>query len=475
MKKLTGLVVILAILVLGGYYGMGVATENTVRHNVDVINQANGVFAGIESYNRGWFSSTAMIDWKLHVPERLVKTSDGQTQTIAAQNYNMKMPLTIKHGPVIFSENGVKFGLGYASTDLALPAQYNEQFNNAFTSDSTKPKLDLALFVSYFNNSNVEMGVPAFKLISKQGGQFDWLGMNSSTYVTSNADKINGGVAIDGMLFTQKDVKATVGKIKTDYDLRKTDSGLYLGEASINMPSIVVTQAEKTQFELNDFDMNTSSDINDDLFSSHFKTSVGKIQANDKTYGPGNLEMSIRNLDATVLGRINQQVQVAQNGNDQEKQQAMMAMLPDVPKLFSRGAEFEISELSFTMPQGTIEGSMFISLPKGENNNPLELIGKIHGVSKLKVPVDVLQLAMNEANKQRAATAQPAAQATDEAAAATPAAPADVSDTTKNQIAAMVQSGLIVQQGDYYVVELALDQGKLLVNGNAFSQDMMKF
>ncbi|MGQ3891622.1 YdgA family protein [Legionella sp. CNM-4043-24] len=472
MKKLAGLVVILAILVLGGYYGMGVATERTVRHNLDVINQSNGVFASIDSYNRGWFSSTATLDWKLHVPERLVKSADGQSETVPAQDYSMKMPLTILHGPFIFSKSGVKFGLGYASTDLELPAQYTEQFNNLFTSESTRPKMDLSLFVNYFNSSDVEMAVPSFKLIAKQGGEFDWMGMTSNTFVTSNADKIEGGMNVTGMLFTQKDIKATLGKVETEYKLRKTDSGLYLGEASVSIPSIVVTQNGQTQFEMNSFDLNSSSDISDDLFSSHFKTSIGKIQANGKTFGPGNLEISVRNLDATVLARINEQVTKAQQGTDQEKQQALMAILPDVPKLFSRGAEFEVSDLSFTMPQGTVEGTLFVSLPKGDSANPFELITKIHGVSKLKVPVEVVQLAMNEANRQRAAAQQGAAPAAD---ASAPAATPDVSEMTKAQIASMLQTGLIVQQGDYYVVELSLDQGKLLVNGNPFSQEMLKF
>lgn len=31
MKKLTGLVIILAVLILGGYYGMGILTERTVK------------------------------------------------------------------------------------------------------------------------------------------------------------------------------------------------------------------------------------------------------------------------------------------------------------------------------------------------------------------------------------------------------------------------------------------------------------
>jgi uncharacterized protein YdgA (DUF945 family) len=475
MKKIAGLVVILAILVLGGYYGMGIATERTVRHNVDVINQSNGLMANIESYKRGWFTSTAMLDWKLHIPEHMV--NDGN-ETVPAQDFEMKMPLVIHHGPIIFTKGAVKFGLGYASTDLALPAQYADQFNNAFTSESTKPKLDLGLFVGYLNSSDLEMSIPAFKLIAKQGGEFDWKGMNSSTTVTSNADKIDGKMQVDGMQFTQNDVKGTFGALTSEYNLHKVANGLYLGDANLSAPSIIVTQKDQTLFELNDFKFDSSSDIDDNLFSSHFKASVNKIVANGQTFGPGNLEISVRNLDATVLARINEQASRAKHGTDAEKQQALFAMLPEVPKLFSRGAELEISDLSFTMPKGTISGSLSVSLPKGETNNPFEMIPKIHGKGNLKVPADMLSMALKETNKQKLLNQNEAASAANIPAAApavTPEIMQKAAEMTTTQLTAMTQSGLIEKQGDYYVIELTLDQGKLMVNGKLFNPAMMKF
>src|SRR5688500_11452332 len=99
MKKLTGLVLILAVLILGGYYGMGVITERTIKKNIAVINQTNGLYADIEQYNRGWFSSDAKVKWRLHVPERIVKNDDGTSRTVAAQDYNVAMSMKVYHGP----------------------------------------------------------------------------------------------------------------------------------------------------------------------------------------------------------------------------------------------------------------------------------------------------------------------------------------------------------------------------------------
>ena len=97
MKKLMGLVVIITALILSSYFGMGLITERTIKKNIDVINQSNGLFVDIERYNRGWYSSTAELNWRLHVPERLSTNAAGQSTTVAAQDYKIQMPITRKH------------------------------------------------------------------------------------------------------------------------------------------------------------------------------------------------------------------------------------------------------------------------------------------------------------------------------------------------------------------------------------------
>ncbi|QRN02729.1 DUF945 family protein [Legionella sp. MW5194] len=488
MKKIIGLVVILAVLVLGGYYGMGIITEHTVRKNVDIVNQSNGLFADITEYHRGWFKSQATLNWRLHVPERIVRGADGQPQTMPAQDYQMQMPLTIYHGPIIFADNGVKLGLGYAKTDLTLPQTYAEQFNNTFTGNSTKPKLDLSLLINYLNNSKVNMSIPEFKLIAKQGNsQFDWKGMSSTVNVTSSMDEVAGDLTIEGMSFVKDQVTATMGEISSEYNLHRTDSGLFLGDASVSFPSLLIQDKTQKLFELNDLDINTSSDIESGLFNSHFKSSLDKIVTQGKTYGPGNLEMAVRNLDAGALARINEQANKMQQGSDVEKQQALMAIMPEIPKLFSRGAEFEISEMTFTMPEGTVEGNLIITLPKGDNNNPVEMMQKVQGNGRLKVPGAVLKQIISQTVRQRLAAGSTQVTSTPDTTATDPNAPANTASTatpdmeqqvaaqTDQQINAMVQSGLLVQQSTDYVVEVSLNQGQLVVNGKPFNPAMMKF
>ena len=484
MKKLAGLIIILAVLILGGYYGMGFLTERTIKRNIEVINQTNGLFADIEEYNRGWFSSNAQVRWRLHVPERIVKDANGNSQTIAAQDYQMNMPITICHGPFIICNNTLRFGVGYAETAFPFPEQYKKQFDEQFTKDSTKPQLDLKIFVNYFLRSSVEFSVPEFKLVAKDGtGIFTWKGLVSDLNMSSDKDQVDGDVVIDGMTYTKDDTVATLDKVTTEYDLHQTNAGLYLGNASFSLPSFDVTVKKETIVSVKDLSMSSDSDIEDNLFSTHFTLGLKTIIANKKTYGPGELEVTLRNLDAEILAKINQQATAMQNGTEAERQQAMMAMLPELPKLFSKGAEFEISKLNFKIPEGSIDGNLLVSLPTGDNANPFELIQKVQGHAKFKAPVALVKQLMQQSVLQQMAKQPDMQQALVQQLQATNPSlnQAQISNEqlaamqADKQVSAMEQNGLIVLAGVDYVIEVNLEQGKFMINGKPFDPNMLKF
>ncbi|MCX7117207.1 MAG: YdgA family protein [Legionellales bacterium] len=402
MKKWIGLIIILAALVLGGYYAMGMVTEKTLQKNISVINQTNGLTVHVDHFDRGLYTSKAMLNWQLHTQDRVIKGQNGQISTIPAQNYTIKMPLTIYNGPIIFSDSGLKFGLGYAHSDVSMPDEYVPQFASLFTDQSTKPNLSLSLFVSYLNKSHLHIDVPTFKLIFKQGGDiFQWGGMDSYIDVSSTMQNISGGFTVNGAQLVKNKMKATLGKVTSDYALHLTEAGIYLGDANLSLPSFLLSENDQNILDVEDFTARSSSDVDTGLFSSRFNTSLSKVVANGKTYGPLILEIALRNLDAGVLAEINNEVNKAQQGSDTERQQALLAMLPQLPKLLSKGAQFEVSKLNFVVPEGTIEGNMLIALPNGGTANPFQLLQKLVGHGKLQVPQAMLKQVIVASVKQK--------------------------------------------------------------------------
>jgi len=527
MKKLAGLVVILAALILGSYYGMGIITERTLKKNIAVIDQSNGVFVEIEQYHRGWYRSTALLNWRMEVPARITKNQEGVEITIPAQEYKMQVPLDIYHGPIMFVDFKPMFGMGYARSHVALVQPYADQFAKAYTAASIAPVLNLNIFVNYLNYSMVDVNMPGFKLVSKEGNnQLEWLGMTSDINISSNHNQVNGRVTIDGINFQKEKVSVALGKVVSNFDLHRTALDLYLGDGNILFSSLMIMQDDKKNLDMQQLDVQSTSNIQDGLLGTHLKMTLGKLLSADKVYGPALLDVSLNNLDAEAFAKINRQANELQEA---DKQKALFMLMPELLKLFGKGALLKISELSVTMPEGIIKGNLLVSLPAEGVDNPFQLIQKLKGQGKLVFSEAVLKQLMNDTVKQSlqkqadlqtatldsasggtstpapetvvpvstattsapetvvpVSTATPAPEAVVPDSMPTPAseavAPAQkvddpevIAKQANEKLANMVQSGLLSLQGSDYVIEFKLAEGKLEVNGKPFNSAMMGF
>jgi uncharacterized protein YdgA (DUF945 family) len=497
MKKLVGSVVTLAVVVLGSYYGTGLITERTLKKDMDMINQTSGLSVDMVSYDRGLFTSKVNVTWQMHAPERLIKNQQGDSTLVPSKTYTFDMPITIYHGPVSYAGKRLHFGLGYAESKLVLPSDYREQFNQYFDSKSTIPTMDVSLYITYLNETHLHLDVPAFQLtMKKDNSQFEWLGMSSDHHFTSSMSHVDGELTMNGMRVTNLNNKtlATLDSVTATYNLHQSLADLYLGEVTINVPSVVVTQDGKVQFEAKALHGSSQSDVDKGLFGSVFKASFDKIIAQDKHYDAGQIEFAIKNLDAQILADMNEKTNQMHEDTDTERQQALLTLLPDLPKLFSKGATIELSQFHVGLPAGPVDGQVRITLPKEEMGNPFQMIQKIAGQGHVKIPVPVLkEWLLRSAKEKLMEAASSQSQAAPEEAKAqdapTPASDANsvpvvsTPDTLDQQAVALVstritdliKAGALVQSGSDYVIDVKLDAGQFLVNGHPFNTGMLQF
>lgn len=319
--------------------------------------------------------------------------------------------------------------------------------------------------------------------------------MTSDLQVTSHANQLQGQIKVDGMRFKDGMVTATVGKTNVNYDLNRSKLAFYLGDADIFFPSMVVMNGEQKTFELQNLDIHSSSHIQDDLLSSQFKVKLDALYNEGKSFGPAVLDVSISNLDADTMVRINDQTNHMQQASEADRHTALLSMLPELPKLVSKGAKFAVNELSIATPEGLIKGNLLLSLPNATWDNPFKLIQSLVGDGKLTLSAAVVKKFLNDAAKlrlQNQVDAQPvvlapvASEATpgaipapvDNGAVVVAAAP-DVEQQamaqTDERLLKMVRSGLLLPEGSDYVIVFKLAGGQLTVNGKSFNPGMIQF
>ncbi|HBI22250.1 MAG TPA: DUF945 domain-containing protein [Legionella sp.] len=470
MKKIAGLAVFLAVLILGSYYGTGIVTERTLKKNIALLDQSNGWAFEVAEYKRGFYRSYALLNARFHIPARTFKDSTGQESTQPAVDIALKIPLDIYHGPMIYADSQWLFGLGYAHSDMTIPETYERQFKETFTADSTKPHLNLSVFISYLNNSSILSELTGFKLITMQGKkEFDLLGITSDLQVSAHANHLQGQIILDGMRFKDGMITATAGKTNVKYDLNRTKLAFYIGDADVVFPSMVVMNGDQKTFEVQNLNIHSSSHIQGDLLDYQFKLTLDTFYNEGKSFSPILLDVSIRNLDADTLVKINHQTNHMQQGTEAERHQALLSMLPELPKLVSKGAQFAVNELSIGTPEGGIKGNLLLSLPNAVSDNPFQLIQSIKGDGKLTLSAAVVKKFLNDEAKRRLQM---------QSQVAVPAA-ADVElqamAQTDEQLLKLVSSGLLSLEGNDYVIVLKLAGGQLRVNGKPFNPAMMQF
>lgn len=484
MKKILALVIILVILIFGGYYAMGYKTQSTFEETIALLNRTEGVNFKIISYDRGLFQSNALVEWKVHKPAQTKKDANGQMQTIPAKDYQFKNNLTIYHGPFIFAEDGMHFAMAYATTSLNLTDHFKQEMKTLFSDKSDDPKLNISFSVSYLDKVWLNFDVPAFTLFAKKDdGKFEWLGMQASTSMSSQMESIEGIFDMKGFNLINKGVVIQFGSLDMDYDMNKLDNGLYVGSTRIVFPDINVSDKKKQLLEVKGIKFSTSTDVSSGLLDSEMTLSLVKLMFSGQSYGPGELDIALRNLDADVLAKINQQAMAVKNESEFQKRQAMMALVPEIPALFSKGAELEIKKLSMLLPQGRVSGHLLITAPEFEGGNPVMMMTQVKGKGRLQMPslllremiVSSVKQQLKKMQMQNALANQIKKDRMSGGLSMSASKSMNAEERADQILSALVAAGVLVKQGSDYVIAFTIENGQILVNGRPFDGRNLRF
>ncbi|WED43538.1 YdgA family protein [Legionella cardiaca] len=471
MKKWIGFFAALVVLVLVAYYVMGYIAKSTLNKNVNAIPKTSLMSIDLEQYQLGWFSSKARLKLKMHIPAQKTTDKEGVTKIEPPANLKVDVPLTIKHGPVIFTKNGIRFGIAQVTT---------------------KPETHYGVLINYFNKTVLRYTLPSIsmqgKSEAKEGDfQFNWKGLKALLCISSNIDNVDGHLKLYGVEGSADNVILKIGKVRNDLQLKRYHDWLWLGQSHLDISSASMDAEGANIFALERFDFTADSGVTEDVFHLNSALSLKKLVANNQSYGPGILKLSITNLEPAALAKINQQaLDMMQNNNDPNL--VMLALLAELPRLLTKGPVLEVSEMTLHVPQGKIEGNLKIVLPKNETNDLNQTMQKMHGEGRFKAPIAVIRELMvasinsDLANKTQTTadgttTPQPAAipmPASTPSTSMPVATPEDAQQQTDKILQNLVSKGFLKIEGRDYVLNFKIENQQLIVNGQPFNSAMLQ-
>lgn len=495
MKNWIGLSIVFLVIVLCGYYGMGVGTEKILKRNITVLNQSDGVTFSLQKYERGWFRSHANLRWTIAVPQDSSDQPLRRTVFTDKKIYTFETPLEIYHGPMMWVNSRLFFGLGYGHATVQIPTELQKELNQTYKFTAKKLEGSIHVLVNYLNKITVQFQVPQYLLSAKQGNNFfECLGIN----IVASGDKqhLEGSMLLKGLSWYQEPIKGILGTVKAKYDMKQGLDGLYVGSSHFMLPSMVVFDKAQPIFRVTDVQADSSSDIQNGLFNTTFSAKVNQLILKDKVYSQNSFDLSIQNLDAKVLAVMNQKFNELQHNNS-DGQRILWALIPDLPAVLSKGAQLSIENFEINTLQGRIKTNLNLSLPTEKMTNPLQLVQKLKGESHIRVSKAVLchwvekwmkKAVVAQAQKQSLAKEMQVPIAT-EASPVHHQAPrlpsmttiehsdtiADTQIATKaaEKIQEWIHEGVLIEEGTDYVILLRLMDGKLFINEHLFNPALL--
>ena len=464
-----------AVVVIGGLfaspYFIGAQAESNVREYVQLFDQEQiGYSAEVISFERGWFSSNAVIrvglDWATMFGER------------SAPNTSTEVLVSIQHGPVLTDQG---FSLGLAAWQARIDGAGLEQY---VTWNAQQPLYLNQGSVSLTGTATYQDYVPQMRLtdflptvtmsVSEYRG--DGRYTSGSFVYQGNYEQLQIGIDDEMSGEFNVDASAMVIHMDAEADLRQMVSGeFYPMIANFTLGHVNVTDADTSLFTMSQLTSSLEARVSDDGELAHIHMGYGadQVVAGGVEVTAVRGQSEFNNISKPFVDAYLEVMKNSANITDPDALAAEMTTVVETHKeaLLMAQPEFAMSDMGFTMEQGTMNASMRMGLAELEQVpaqlNEQFLIENMQATAHMDIakPLAVwlaktYVITMLEANGQ-------AAQMDAE----------QLEQMATQQAAMMLNSfatqGLLKSEGDAYVLDVELAKGLLNLNGQSMPLGQM--
>ncbi len=373
MKKL--ILVLVSLIILASFpYIVGSKAETHFNDLLDKANENPGYSLKLVDYNKGWLSSTARVEFTFNMPDDTNITS--QSTIIFVQK--------MFHGPLLWKTKGPGIGLIDSSVVIELPKEWQEELDKLesvnkdtlkFTSrtafsGATHSYLELSAFSHTENalslNINSATGSFSYDMSGHMLADFDWQGLRMSEQGKNTLEIAPVHLEVDQQL-----VKGELFAV----------DAIYTGSFSSSIEKFSFTSDNPLQkVALSGLNINASSELKQELMDLHAFFGVNEIQAMGKKLNKFVYDLSMLNIDATVLQEFARLIADAQGSMQAKPELVQSVMLENliklIPRLVSKNPVLKINNLGISSDDGTITSQLELVINQDlyEPNNLPSLI-----------------------------------------------------------------------------------------------------
>jgi uncharacterized protein YdgA (DUF945 family) len=418
------LLVLLAVVILLSPAIVGRLAENNIEQNIEwAESDSPGVSIKTESFERGWLTSEG---------RHRVVLDGGQFREVAASyaeaTGNPELPSLIidthlDHGPL--PAGSMSPGLAETVSTFMIDPGNGEPFEipGALTS---------RVGLNGASHSRLLLEPGSF---DHETTTFEWQGAD----MTVDTNPSTATISVDGEIKAWKvaasDMVADFSAISITADQYRSDFGFNVGSVEMNMGPISLVE-DGAELSIESLSLSAESSINDDRMDGHSVVVIDTV--NIPTVGTIDIamDMAMERVDAASIAVIGKAIQEAQSAPDPEA--ALANLYPDIQEetetLFHKGFSVRMDKFDVALAQGVVSTKFNLDVPESAADTDFSWSTVLLTMSAsidLRIPGTIFEMAamMND------------------------------------QAGSLVAMGVLVPDGEDFVMDAEYAQGLINVNG----------
>ena len=447
-EVLLWLIVILLLLVVASPVALGFKIKSDYSQMVNKLSELVQTDIQIVAYNRGFFTSNAMLELKLP---------------------SLPMPVQFKeeivHGPIYLGLiNQGKFPVigALIKGEMLRPAGTEAVLLQLFGNQSPYVYQNI---IDFTGNVNSESYIPAIKTsLQDESGQtkVDFSGMALNTRYKSSSQSFTGDGRLN-LLSLNSEENIDIQGLSFSYSGKIGQNGLMVGDSVISLPKLEVNSTED-QFAINSFTLRSVTTEQGVLLSSESMINAREIFLSNERFGPIAFNLSINGLNAPAIKKvqkIQQDMQLKmESGVPQEQVSAMMMgeMMGVLPDLFKQ-AEIRIDPLSIESELGGLQAQMEFSVSGLDQNSPADPMFLMNAIN-IDFALDIDKRLMHQMVEWQVI----ASEASDQAAGKRAKSNVPLQRKVNQNIRALLQENWIVFEDEIYSSQISMHEGQMVMN-----------
>lgn len=386
MKKLVAVLVVLAVVLgaawAGSSYWFGMKAEEQYRQILAKASSPPMLKFLVESYKRGIFASTAKVAIEFGDMGELARRDGKGLRFVAIQE--------ICHGPFPMGNIGdFKPVVAVIRTTVQSFPEMNAEIKKFLDEFPELKSSENRTTVFFSGDTESVLTVPAFRRTLQKDKKTDivWEGLSAHFLFSDGLRTTTGSVNAPGLQVTTPEGTFALKTAKWAVNLHRGASSLNLGNVSTEIASIDFKgSGDKApeSFRANGIKLKIDSkESANNCVDATLTMGVEQAKAADKSFD-ARLSFVFRKLDAESLRKF-QDAMDALNmqppASEEEMEKKMAANYLNLAAgLLKKSPEVELTEVKFTMPEGTFNGKAKVVFtdPKGSiAENPLLLLNAV--------------------------------------------------------------------------------------------------